>query len=83
MNALKFWQVGLLGKSQSPPRKRGSRLIYRHPLMFQPPPQAEDGPKEEQSKVADGGGTDSKHSTHHILIPTRYLGISFCLKGES
>lgn len=83
MQDLKFWQVGRLGKSHSPPRKKGGKLIYRHPLMFQPPPQAEDGPKEAKSNI--GQRTDLKNSVGEeiILIPTRFLGVSFCLKGES
>ena len=39
-------------------------------------------PKEETSKVAGDQGTDVKFSTDQILmIPSRYVGVSFCLKG--
>ena len=41
-------------------------------------------PKEEKSNRADDQGTDYKFSTDQILmIPTRYVGVSFCLKGVS
>ena len=51
-------------------------------IPFHPPP--EDGPKESKSNIADGEGTDSKISTRQIImIPTRYLGVSICLKEVS
>lgn len=60
--------------------KNHNKRLKAH-VDYHPPPQSEDGPKEAKSKVADDEGTDSKYSTHHILIPTRYLGVSICLKG--
>lgn len=63
--------------------KKHGASVHRHPLMFNPPPK-EDGLKKAKSITADGEGTDFINtSTHqHILIPTRYLGISFCLRQE-
>ena len=61
-------------------KKKNAGSVHRHPLMFTPP--QEDDLKESKSSIAGDEGTDDKHSTHHILIPTRYLGVSICLKGE-
>jgi hypothetical protein len=70
-------EEGLLNEGKS----GGS--VFRHPLMFQPPPQAEDGPKEEKSNIYRQG-TDYNHSTAKItLIPTRFLGVNICLKEVS
>jgi hypothetical protein len=44
---------------------------------FHPPPK-EDGPK----KVKLSGKQAIKKYPDMILIPTRYLGVSICLKGE-
>ena len=50
-------------------------------IPFHPPPE-KDGIKEETSKVAGDQGTDVKFSTDQIvMIPTRFVGVSFCLKG--
>jgi hypothetical protein len=36
---LNFWACGKLGKSNSPPNNKISGgYIFRHPLMYQPPP---------------------------------------------
>ena len=60
--------------------KNHNKRLKAH-TPYHPPPK-EDGPKEAKSNRADDQGTDYKISTDQILmIPTRYVGVSFCLKG--
>jgi hypothetical protein len=58
-------------------RKSGGS-VYRHPLMFNPPP--EDEPKESKSNRSQR--TDYKNSTGY-MIPTRFVGVSFYIKEAS
>ena len=62
--------------------KNHNKRLKAH-VDYHPPPQSEDGPKEEQSNIYRQG-TDSKISTAEeiILIPSRFLGVSFCLRKE-
>ena len=51
--------------------------VFRHPLMFNPPPKEDRGKKSELSREQA-----IKKYPNYILIPTRYVGVSICLKGE-
>jgi hypothetical protein len=57
-------------------RKSGGS-IFRHPLMFKPPPEAD------IKKAKLSGKQAIKKYPDIIMIPTRYLGVSICLKEVS
>ena len=58
--------------------KNHNKRLKAH-TSYHPPPK--DGPKEAKSNI-NRQGTDYNHSTANIiLIPTRYVGVSICLKG--